>query len=879
MANNNFVIQNGLTVGPLTIDAATGSITTTGSINAIVQASTETVTSLTANTVTANTLVGGTGLGNITVTGNVLPSANVTYDLGSKAMQWHSVYVGPGTLYINGTPVLSSSTSGTPTINITASPGQNMSVQTSGGGIIQFNGNTDGSGGYVQVGSTMQIVAGNQITSSDGNPVKLANGIATNTLQTRDTNTNLNISASGTGIIAVNSDMTITGNFTVNGTTETINTSNLYVTDQYIQLNNGVTGTPSLDAGLRITRGNQNNAVFKWKESVQAWQISNDNVTYGNIATETYVGNQFPTVSNPGTFGNTTTIPVITVNSKGLITTLSTATISGALTFTGDVTGTGSTGSSTALTLANSGATAGTYGSATQIPQVVVNAKGLVTSISNVAVSTTISLAGTSGTGSVSGGGTLTFAGSNGVTASASGSTITLNTPQNLQTSATPTFAGLTNTGNQTISGTLGVTGATTLTTATASGIQATAIGNVTPGTGAFTTLTNSGVHTSNGNLVANSGTASTSTTTGALVVNGGAGISGALYVGGSLNVAGTLTYINTTTEVVTGVEVVAGNLVANSGTASSSTSTGALVVVGGVGISGAINAGSIQGTPIGSSSASTGAFTTLSSSGASTLNSLTVTNGTTASGTLTVSGAAQINNTLGVTGTSTLAGVNAGALTATSINSTPIGATTPSTGAFTSLSASSTLSITGAATLSSTLSVSGASTLTGQVTTGGSIVPSNNNTQNIGSSSYNYATVYATTFSGVSTTAKYADLAENYQGDRNYAPGTVVMFGGTAEVTVADADTTAVAGVVSTNPAHLMNGGLTGNGVVPVALQGRVPCMVIGPVKKGDMLVSAGFGYAKSSTDPKVGQVIGKALYDFPGSTKAVIEVVVGRI
>jgi hypothetical protein len=73
------------------------------------------------------------------------------------------------------------------------------------------------------------------------------------------------------------------------------------------------------------------------------------------------------------------------------------------------------------------------------------------------------------------------------------------------------------------------------------------------------------------------------------------------------------------------------------------------------------------------------------------------------------------------------------------------------------------------------------------------------------------------------------------------------------------------------------MNGGLTGNGVVPIALQGRVPCNVVGPVKKGDLLVSAGFGYAKANNNAQVGQVIGKALSDFSGA-KGQIEVVVGR-
>jgi len=123
-----------------------------------------------------------------------------------------------------------------------------------------------------------------------------------------------------------------------------------------------------------------------------------------------------------------------------------------------------------------------------------------------------------------------------------------------------------------------------------------------------------------------------------------------------------------------------------------------------------------------------------------------------------------------------------------------------------------------------------------------GSITPSANLSYDLGGSTTWWRNVYANVFYGTSTSARYADLAENYQADKPYMASTVVMFGGAAEVTVADPDTTAIAGVVSTNPAHLMNGGLSGTNVVPVALQGRVPCQVIGPVRKGDLMVSAGF-------------------------------------
>ena len=131
----------------------------------------------------------------------------------------------------------------------------------------------------------------------------------------------------------------------------------------------------------------------------------------------------------------------------------------------------------------------------------------------------------------------------------------------------------------------------------------------------------------------------------------------------------------------------------------------------------------------------------------------------------------------------------------------------------------------------------------------------------------------------GTASSALYADLAENYQADATYNPGTVLMFGGDNEVTLATVDgTSKVAGVVSTNPAYLMNDSLKGDTVVSIALQGRVPCKVKGKVRKGDMMVATADGYARSEENPKVGSVIGKALENFDGE-EGVIEVVVGRV
>ena len=138
-----------------------------------------------------------------------------------------------------------------------------------------------------------------------------------------------------------------------------------------------------------------------------------------------------------------------------------------------------------------------------------------------------------------------------------------------------------------------------------------------------------------------------------------------------------------------------------------------------------------------------------------------------------------------------------------------------------------------------------------------------------------------ATTFNGVATSAKYADLAEKYNSDADYEAGTVLIFGGEKEVTECTAKyDKRIAGIVSTDPAYLMNSDSDG---VAVGLVGRVPCKVIGEIRKGDLMVSSDTpGYAEAWRDesnPQTGSVIGKALEDKYGAGKDVIEVVVGKI
>jgi hypothetical protein len=128
-----------------------------------------------------------------------------------------------------------------------------------------------------------------------------------------------------------------------------------------------------------------------------------------------------------------------------------------------------------------------------------------------------------------------------------------------------------------------------------------------------------------------------------------------------------------------------------------------------------------------------------------------------------------------------------------------------------------------------------------------------------------------------------YADLAEFYTADANYSPGTVLVFGGSAEVTESThSHSVRIAGVVSTEPAHIMNSALTAEHTAVVALVGRVPCRVVGNIQPGDCLVSSdipGVATTLNAVHYNPGVVIGKALESYNSVEPGVIEVVVGRL
>jgi hypothetical protein len=162
-----------------------------------------------------------------------------------------------------------------------------------------------------------------------------------------------------------------------------------------------------------------------------------------------------------------------------------------------------------------------------------------------------------------------------------------------------------------------------------------------------------------------------------------------------------------------------------------------------------------------------------------------------------------------------------------------------------------------------------------------GNIRPNVDNVWSFGTSSYKFNIIYATTFSGTSSQATYADLAERFEADAHYEPGTVVALGGVKEITkVAEELSEDVFGVVSTNAAYLMNSGAGSDAThPPIAVSGRVPVQVTGKVKKGDRLVSAGNGLARAASRSEMTSfnVIGRALTakttDGVGTVEAIVK------
>ena len=332
--------------------------------------------------------------------------------------------------------------------------------------------------------------------------------------------------------------------------------------------------------------------------------------------------------------------------------------------------------------------------------------------------------------------------------------------------------------------------------------------------------------------------TSSVSNTTGAVVITGtgGLGVGGNVYASGVYINTGLYWAGNSSSYTTAYTSSGAGNITI-SGTTLALTATGpGSASVGGstaipvittdiygriiysanavvVAPAGTLTGTTLNSTVTASSLTTVGTLTGLTTSGtiiAATVNAATIGNASAVLyGTLNSSSASQPNIT-------TLAGV-------------------------TSIGASGSTTLTGILQTAAQTNITSVGTLTG-LTVSGAIIPNSNVTVNLGSTSAWWNNIY-----GTAVHAQYADLAEKYLADKEYEIGTVVAIGGEAEVTACSQGDRAV-GAVSANPAYAMNSGLDGG--TYIALKGRVPIKVEGPVRKGQRLVAGDWGCACAIND-----------------------------